>query len=368
VVEQRRRWVGQTLMVLFGLATIVAYVLVAGVINAQAPTGPYVGWVAVLQPSGNALPEQIELRVDALEPGAPGDHPALGYTILVCGDRPFQGVLLIGGQARLDRTEVADEHVFPGTDTRGDVDLQLENLSNVTIGQGANSWDLGAVQLLRVSIDALVPCVSASSDRGLQVGTSNSVAGVAKGPVQHTGAFLGLPGPRSSQVWPLVGGFPGVASKNYGEFQGIHGLSGAWIVPPGLHKRVSVGSLAARATVEVAVPPLADTSQITWNSYERLQPALRLSDSDAMAALQQGLVAAGIGLGIGGSVLASLLFELTRPKRFTTSPAVSVRSTDTVREAVTRSLNKHNRRATPVSVLLTVGIAVIAYLLGRSRR
>jgi hypothetical protein len=368
VAEPRRHWVGQTFMVLFGLAAIVAYVLVAGVINAQAPTRPYVGWVAVLQPSGNVPSEQVELRVDALEPGAPGDHPALKYTILACGDRPFQGVLLIGGQARLDRAEVVGEHVFLGADTRGDADLQLEELSNVTIGQGADSWDLGAVQLLRVSIDALVPCVSASSNQGLQLGTGNFVTGVARGPVQHTGVFLGLPGPRSSQAWPLVGGFPGVASKNIGEFQGIHGLSGAWMVPPGLHKKVSVGGLAARATVEGAVPPLADTNQLTWNSYQPLQPALRVSDADAMAALQQGLVAAGIGLGIGGSLLASLLFEWTRPKRFTTSPAVIVRSTDTIRESLTPSLNKHNRRATPVSVMLTVGIAVIAYLLGRSRR
>ncbi len=366
-MEKRWRWVGQAFMVLFGLAAIVVYVLVAGVINSQAPTPPYVGWVAVLQPSGDAPPEQVELRVDALEPGAPGYHPTLKYTVLACGDRPFQGVLLIGGQARLDRAEVEGERVFSGSSgSHRAVDLQLEDLSNVIIGQGADSWDLGAVQLLRVSIDAPTRCMSASSDQGLQLGTGNFVTGVARGPVQHTATFLGLPGPRSSQVWPLVGGFPGVAGGNLGEFQGIHGLSGAWMVPPGLHKKVSVGDLAVRASVEGAVPPLADTSQLRWNSYRPLQPALRLSDADAMAALQQGLVAAGIGLGIGGSLLASLLFEWTR--RLPPSLAVSVSSTDTLRQAAIPSLNKRNWRATPVSVMLTMGTAIIVYLLGRSRR
>lgn len=68
MAEQRRRWVGQTFMVLFGLAAIVAYVLVAGVINAQALTRPYVGWVAVLQPSGDAPPEQVEMRLNQALP------------------------------------------------------------------------------------------------------------------------------------------------------------------------------------------------------------------------------------------------------------------------------------------------------------
>ena len=51
--------------------------------------------------------------------------------------------------------------------------------------------------------------------------------GFAEVPVQRTATFTGLPGPQSSQVWPLVG-----------------------------------GSLTARASVNVAIPPLSAYSEL----------------------------------------------------------------------------------------------------------
>jgi len=71
---------------------------------------------------------------------------------------------------------------------------------------------------------------------------------------------------------------------------------------------------------------------------------------------------AGIFLGIGGSLLASLLFELTRPKQ----PGESV-TVGTVR-AVTPPLMRPNRTTSPATALVVTSVALIAYVLGRSRR
>jgi hypothetical protein len=310
------KWRRILLIGLVGVATIVAYGAVSGVVNAPAPTQAYPGWIAVLQPSHEAIPEQVEISVEALQPGAPGDHPALKYTVLVCGDRPFRGVLLIGGQARLDHPVVVDARRVSSADTTIVGAPRLDDLPNITIGQDATSWDLGPVQLLHVAIDQLTPCTgAASSEQPLQAGTGEMVGGLARAPVQRPARYFGLFGPRSSQVWPLVGRFPGVSPDILGEFRRIRGLSGSWMVPPTLHNQVSIGSLAARVSLDLAVPPLTDTSRLVWNSFSPLRPAVRLTDTEVMAAWQQGLVVAGIFLGIGGSLLDSLLFELTRPKK-----------------------------------------------------
>jgi hypothetical protein len=153
VTKRRGSWI-QAFVGLFGVATVFAYIVVSGVVNAQPPTQAYLGWVTVLQPVEFGTPQQVELMAEAIEPGAPGDRPGLKYSVLVCGDRPFHGVLLIGGQARLDHALVVDEYGVSSADaTAAWTTLRVDDLPDVTIGQGTASWDLGAVQLVHIAID-----------------------------------------------------------------------------------------------------------------------------------------------------------------------------------------------------------------------
>ncbi|HEX8870388.1 MAG TPA: hypothetical protein VF821_32285, partial [Lentzea sp.] len=97
----RTRAVG-FLMFVIGMASIGWYSLVAGVVNAQPPTTPFDGWVSVLRSTGGSGPEQLVLRAVAVEPGVRGDRPRVSFSVLACGERPFRGVLVLAGQARLD--------------------------------------------------------------------------------------------------------------------------------------------------------------------------------------------------------------------------------------------------------------------------
>jgi hypothetical protein len=111
---QLRARTGTAAILLIGVGSVVAYALTAAVMNAQPPTNAFPGWITVLESAqGFGENHQVKLRIDALEPGAPGEHPALRYSVAACGDAPFTGLLLIGGASQL-----ADAEVRPGSNPR----------------------------------------------------------------------------------------------------------------------------------------------------------------------------------------------------------------------------------------------------------
>src|SRR5688572_3710281 len=95
-----------TLLLVIGFGSIVVYVVAAGLVNAQPRTQPFDGWVAALQLRDETGPEQLVLWARLAGADVAGDRPLLEYSLLVCGSRPFRGVLLLGGQARLDQPVV----------------------------------------------------------------------------------------------------------------------------------------------------------------------------------------------------------------------------------------------------------------------
>jgi hypothetical protein len=302
------RTLSVALMVLVGFGSIGFYVVAAGVVNAQPTTHPFDGWVAVLQHFDELGPEQMMLSAKVVDPGVPGGRPRVRYSIVVCGSRPFRGVLLIGGQARLDHPSVVGPSELPIREVR--------ELRGASLAQLDAAIDLGPLQITEVNIEPLGPCVSEPGSAVL-VGTVYAVEGRVRNPIQHQARFLGIDSARHSEVWPRVCGLPGIGDANRGVFDGTRELSGSWMIPQRMRCRVTSGPLRARATVDVAVPPLADTSVVDWEEAGPIAPTVRITDVDGMASGQHMLTAAGIALGIGGSLLASLLFEAFRGRQKT---------------------------------------------------
>jgi hypothetical protein len=146
------------------------------------------------------------------------------------------------------------------------------------------------------------------------LGQSQVIVGQAAAPVQRLW-HMRWSGPRSGQSWPLIGNLPGVSPNDLGEFRALTGLSGAWNRPLRQYTAVSVGSLLPRAIVDQAQPQLTSSTVLNWDSAQPLQPSATVTDTTALNTWQNWLVAAGIFLGIGGSLLASLLYDWTRPRR-----------------------------------------------------
>lgn len=299
------------------LAGVAAFTAVSATINGQPSMRPFPGWIAVLQ-RGDVSDNQVLLSATAELPGGRGDHPAVTYSVAVCGRSPFQGVLLVGGDARL--APIPGVRMVTGPTRRSPASLRhISRLTFESVSFGS-ALELGEVQSVGIQIDHPSRCVGSFvipvSEPPQFSGVALTVTGRARSPVQR--AWMGpaswWSGPRTSQVWPMIGTFPGAGPQELGEFRGLEGLSGGWSRPRLEYASVFVGSLTERAAIEFARPTPSELTSLRWDGLPGLRPAARLVNSDQLAVWQQRLVLATILLSVGASVLAGLLMAGFGPR------------------------------------------------------
>ena len=142
--------------------------------------------------------------------------------------------------------------------------------------------DLGAVQLVRISLPDVTACLPADA----------------------------------AQSWPLTGAFPGAPLKVLGEYPAVSGLSGNWSRPVQEYVQVTVEGVPTAWSIDSSVPSASGPYPLTWTDQYPVSPLVRLTDSSSIALLQNWVVIFAVAFGITGSVLASFLFEwLRRPSR-----------------------------------------------------
>ncbi|HZD75662.1 MAG TPA: hypothetical protein VE218_01575 [Acidobacteriaceae bacterium] len=252
----------------------------------------------------------------ALVPGGPGTNPWLSYSVAVCGSQPFQGTLLIGGDARLSNLRGV-----PALGTRTTTSQSsFQDIPDVKLldESTGNALDLGPVQAIQITMPSPVKCLSPFSDQQpfpSFEGQGQEISGEAAAPVQRAWRMAWWSGPRASQSWPLIGSIPGVSDQDLGVFRALGGLRGAWTRFIPQYFDVSVGSLNSSTSVDEARPQTASDTDLFWESAQPIQPVAVVTDTTAMNKWQNWLVAAGILLGVGGSLLASLLYAWAHPSR-----------------------------------------------------
>jgi hypothetical protein len=283
----------------------------------------------------------------------------LSYQVAVCGNQSFSGVLLIGGDARLSHLQVNPPL---GSTTAGEASRQdLPDLAFLNEGTGI-PFHLGAVQAIHINMTSPGKCASAySTQQPLPpfFGEAQVVTGQAAAPVERQWRLGWWAGPRSSQSWPSIGGLPGVNDNDLGEFLALDGLHGAWMRLTQQYFAVNVGGLQARALVEESRPSLSSSTSLDWKSTQPLQPIAVVTNTTSMSAWQNWLVAAGIFLGIGGSLMASLLYDWARPKQ----PQVTLSNDAARRVPQERPANSPHR-----SAVTTAAVILLAWIVGSRRR
>jgi hypothetical protein len=346
-------------VVLVGLASIALYAAVSATVNGEPTTTPYQGFVTILQPAASSFStDQVQLTAAATTPGGPGQNPALSYDLAVCGTQPFSGTLLIGGNARL--SHLSGDPAF-GTNVAV-ASSSVENLSDLTFqDEGTGSViDLGPVQAISLTMPAPGKCASAFSAKQPEPffhGQEQTIKGLAAAPVERQWRLGWWAGPRSSEVWPLIGDLPAISEGEHGAFQALDGLHGAWARPLDQYNTVSVGGLNANASVDEAQPELSSDTDLTWDSAQPLQPNAIVTNTLSMSRWQNWLVWAGIFLGIGGSLLASLLYDLARPKPVYGAP-----------QASTVHLQARAQRTKTSVKPLMAAVAVVLVILARTNK
>lgn len=278
---------------------------VSSTIDAEPPSTPFPGWLAVLQPTLKASGTQVQLQARALQPGEQGNHPSLSYSVAACGVAPFHGILLIGGAARLSDTRILGP---AGTSLSSVSDAEVLDVT------GNQPILLGTVQALRFTL-APTRCVEQFSPQHAPstfAGTAIDITGRAGEAVVQAGRSDVWAGPRSSQRWPLLGSLPGVASDDLGEWR-IAGLPGSWSRAFQEYVQLDAGSLTTAGSVEAARPSLLDLTHLSWSSSSPFQASARVLNANALSSWQDWLVAVTIVLTLAGSLLAAVLFDLVPP-------------------------------------------------------
>lgn len=301
--RKRRKLARLALLVIFGAGSIIAYALLAFTINGQPPLQPFPGWVAVLQPVTETVTDKVNLYVAS---DVSDRYPELDYQLVVCGPASsYHGDLLLGGAAMVVNAMII---------TSG----KVHYLKDFTPMFDGAPVPLGPAERIPFKLNNVPPCPT--SPPGTVAGgifggaVASYVTGRIATPIRRTwSAPFGLwHGPNSVESWPRVGdldGFYGAAT-----LPGV--LPGQWNVP--IMQSLHITSITTNvdpftASVQSASPAVTDSSSAEWSSVTPIVATARLVNAAAINALQQWLVVAGVGLGIGGAMLASLTFEWLRP-------------------------------------------------------
>lgn len=355
-----RARLGVAVILLVGLASVACYAAISATINGQPSTSPFSGFVVLLQAAGRFSQDQVELEATPLVPGGSGQRPTLSYQVVVCGNEPFSGVLLIGGDARLSHLQ-GSPALGSATAAEEASRQDLPDLAFLNEGTGI-PFHLGPVQAIHITMTSPGKCASAYSTQQPQppfFGEAQVITGQAAAPVERQWRLGWWAGPRSSQSWPSIGGLPGVNDGELGEFLALDGLHGAWMRLTQQYFAVNVGDLQARALVDESRPSLSNSTSLDWESTQPLQPIAVVTNMTSMSAWQNWLVAAGIFLGISGSLMASLLYDWARPKQ----PQVALPD-DTARQVPQeRPANSTHRTAVTAAAVI-----LLAWIIGSRRR
>jgi hypothetical protein len=262
-----------------GLATVMSiagYIALSFTIDGL-PAYPPEGWVAVIQPATASNADTVQILVQELTQGS---QTWAAYDVVVCGPRPYSGDLLIGGSAQL--TAARPDSPLPVSPAP-----QIQRLPDLAFYYDG-VIDLGAVQLVRISLPDVTSCLPADAAQS---------AGI-------------LPGGSAEGV------FPGAPPKVLGEYLAVSGLSGNWSRPVQEYVQVTAEGVPTAWSIDSSVPSASGPYPLTWTDQYPVSPLVRLTDSSSIALLQNWVVIFAVAFGITGSVLASLLFEwLRRPSR-----------------------------------------------------
>lgn len=280
---------------------------------------PFDGWVAVLQSDQDPMDDHVELSVAPVVSGAPGDHPQLTYSVAVCGDYPFHGVLLIGGDARLAGLRASGA-------VAGDADRPVVNaLPNPALDdvQSGQRLALGATQAVALDFPEVGPCVQTPSG-SLAGSVSAQFTGAAGAGVQRHWDLGWWQAPRYGQAWPRIGSLPGTSASDAGPYAGVDALAGVWARPPATTFRVDGGKPTAGMFVDGAVPAATASAGSGWALTNPFQPSARLIDTDSQSRWEQLRVLAGILLGLAVGVAGIQLFGWLRGRWIERAPEVEL--------------------------------------------
>ncbi len=94
----------------------------------------------------------------------------------------------------------------------------------------------------------------------------------------------------------------------------LGGAAGNWTLPGSLTVVVDGDGPNTGWSIDSSVPNPSIPGMLFWSGTSEISPSAQLTDTASVALLQDWIVVFAVGFGIGGAMLASLLFEWIRPE------------------------------------------------------
>jgi hypothetical protein len=317
-------------------ASIAGYIALSITLNGSAPYWQFNGTAFIIQPVSESTADKVQLVI--LDQTG-GGHPGLAYDISACGPRPYSADLVLTGDARINPLRVSGMKPpeFP-------------------LIQEYFDWFYGDVQVARLDLPK-APCP-------IRTFEETDVYGFLYGPVQQnwSGPWGLWQGPHASQSWPQLGLISDPTS--IASF-GFTWITGKWTVPSSLNIEVQEPAFPGWS-IDSSIPgtPVPNNPPDTpsWSGTKEISPSAQLTDTASVALLQDWIVVSAIGFGVGGAMLASLVFDWIRPGAFGGSSDQRVLAGSGVPVG---GLQQPNRMKGRVSTWI---ILLLAFIVGCARR
>lgn len=355
-----------TLLVVLSALSVPVFVLASLSLSSTPVPREFKGWAAVFTTGAHA-PPRVFLTMTPSTPGGYGAHPVVEYGITVCGKEAFDGVLVLAGNARIRVPDPGTQPVSPES-SPGSVFL-VPDVTHLVVEDAASGGaaDVAPVQVFRIHSPS-TPCHTAYDPKSTPIweGRTIGVGGPLEGPTVHQGfAPFGLWPVRQAQSWPYLGQVPVFDPIDHGAFRLGDRLPGPWFRPAQSYYGVNLGLLDGKALVDFSRPEATNGLEaLAWAGSKPFAAKARVTNVDNLNHWQFVSTAAGIWLGIGGSILAALALEAVRRDRRKpshTEPAELIERAEP-RLPVQRQREPHHH------LLLGLSVATLAVILRRARR
>jgi hypothetical protein len=169
-------------------------------------------------------------------------------------------------------------------------------------------------------------------------------------------------GPHASLSLPSVGEFATGIGGAPVAFT-VQGWPGTWTEPD--HQQVRIEAYPpAGWTFDSALPALTNSDTPAWSASSGISATAQLSNPPSIATIQDVIVVLAIIFGIGGALLASLLFESLRPRH---EHNVSPPQVTAAVPPQQRTLSPA-RQNDPTPILAALAVLLVATHMRRRRR
>jgi hypothetical protein len=230
---------------------------------------------------------------------------SITYTVSACGPHPYHAQLVLDGLTASTNAEyLTGNHGFPVQARVRSFNLQWQ-APDANIGYSDTS-----AQVVNINLPRVLPCAASQGDA-----EEIDVYGTLTDPWLESSSVVGdfWHGPRASLSLPYVGYLESGTGGGPVLFT-IQGSPGTWTEPD--HQQVRIEAYPpAGWTFDSALPALTNSDTPAWSGSSGISPTAQLSDPYSIATIQDLIVVLAIIFGIGGALVASMLFESLRPSQ-----------------------------------------------------